>query len=89
VTIRDSPVRLVTSGRQCAIGRLLGEGGEGAVYEATLEGDDARYALKWYHPEQATEARRRALTTLVDIGPPDDRFLWPIEIAHQRRLSSS
>ncbi|MDQ4097797.1 MAG: serine/threonine protein kinase [Actinomycetota bacterium] len=83
MTIRDSPVRLVTSGRECSVGRLLGEGGEGAVYETTLAGDDARYALKWYHPEQATEARRQALTTLVDIGPPDDRFLWPIEIAYQ------
>ena len=62
VTIRDSPVLLVTSGRVCSVGRLLGEGGEGQVYEAGLPGDPARYALKWYYPEQASDARRRALT---------------------------
>ena len=83
MTIRDSPVLLATSGRVCSVGRLLGEGGEGQVYEGRLPGDDTPYALKWYHPEQASEARRRALTTLIDIGPPDDRFLWPLELAYQ------
>jgi DNA-binding helix-hairpin-helix protein with protein kinase domain len=82
VTAGDSSVRLVTSGRECLVGRLLGEGGEGQVFEATLPGDDGAYALKWYHPEQASDARREALTKLIDIGAPADHFLWPIELAY-------
>jgi eukaryotic-like serine/threonine-protein kinase len=83
VTEGDSWVRLVTSGRECRVGALLGEGGEGKVFHATLPGDGGEYALKWYHPEQATDARRYALSRLIDIGPPDDRFLWPMELADQ------
>ena len=81
--IRDSPVYLSNSGRECVVGRLLGEGGEGQVYEATLSGDPSSYALKWYHLEQATDARREALGRLIDIGAPDDRFLWPLELAQR------
>ena len=81
--IRDSPVYLANSGRECVVGRMLGEGGEGQVYETTLAGDPSSYALKWYHPEQATDARRQALGRLIDIGPPDDRFLWPLELAYR------
>lgn len=83
MTVRDSPVHLANSGRACVVGRMLGEGGEGQVYEATLPGDRSSYALKWYHPEQATDARRVALGRLIDIGAPDDRFLWPLELAHR------
>lgn len=81
--IRDAPVRLLSSGRECTVLRLLGEGGEGQVFEATLPGDGSTYALKWYYLEQSSDARRAALTTLIDIGPPDERFLWPIDLAYQ------
>jgi DNA-binding helix-hairpin-helix protein with protein kinase domain len=83
VALADRPVRLMASHRECRVGRLLGEGGEGQVFEVTLADGETTYALKWYYPEQATSARRAALTTLIDIGPPDDRFLWPIDLAYQ------
>src|SRR4029079_8005314 len=38
-------------------------------------------ALKWYFQASATTEQRKALETLIKMGPPSDRFLWPIEIA--------
>lgn len=60
------------------VGRLLGEGSEGEVYE--LESKDATLAIKWYFPERAQPAKQRALDRLVQIPAPTDRFLWPIEV---------
>lgn len=74
-------VRLVNSGIECEVEHLLGEGGQGAVYQVTLRPDGGQFALKWYHRETATQAQWDALETLVDIGSPDPRFLWPIELA--------
>jgi DNA-binding helix-hairpin-helix protein with protein kinase domain len=56
------------------VGRLLGSGGQGAVYQALAGGDT--YALKWYHkvgsPEQLT-----ALNHLLKTTAPSRSFLWP------------
>lgn len=77
-------VRLATSGIPCRVNALIGSGGEGEVYEVVL--DDGRsspqpYALKWYHAHNATADRRARLSTLVHLGSPDRRFLWPIDLA--------
>jgi DNA-binding helix-hairpin-helix protein with protein kinase domain len=74
-------VRLVTSGIDCEVEHLLGEGGQGSVYEVALRPGGGHFALKWYHREAATHSQWAALETLVDIGAPDPRFLWPIELA--------
>jgi DNA-binding helix-hairpin-helix protein with protein kinase domain len=66
---------------ECRIAEQLGEGGEGRVYRVAVEGLRDHYALKWYHPEVASPERRTALAMLVDVGPPDHRFLWPIDLA--------
>jgi serine/threonine protein kinase len=77
-------VRLATSGFPCRVSSFIGAGGGGEVYEVALEdGRDSqqRYALKWYHAHNATTDRRARLSTLVSIGSPDRRFLWPIDLA--------
>ena len=38
-------------------------------------------ALKWYLPGAATAEQRTAIEALVRSGPPDHRFLWPLELA--------
>ena len=58
--------------------RSIGGGGQGEVYEA--ERDGVPMALKWYFQNIATPQQRTILESLVAMGPPDHRFLWPIEI---------
>jgi DNA-binding helix-hairpin-helix protein with protein kinase domain len=71
-----------TSGR---IGRFLGAGGQGEVYEAELNGKPV--ALKWYYPNWATDEQQKALGTLVRMGAPSNKFLWPTELASATNAS--
>ena len=71
------------------VGRWLGEGFQGAVFEAQC--GNKKYALKWFHPpdtpqpHRAYEEQREALigggheSGLIEHGPPDGRFLWPLD----------
>lgn len=72
------------SGRAGVVRDLLGAGGQGAVYAVECEG--ARLALKWYHPHvvQADTGLRERLTRAVLRGPPDNSFLWPIDLVEIR-----
>jgi serine/threonine protein kinase len=63
----------------CEVEKFLGGGGQGEVYRAVLGGKPV--ALKWYFPASATPEQRKALQTLVRMGPPSDKFLWPLELA--------
>lgn len=63
------------TGALCLIGDLLGAGGQGEVYKATVDG--VSHALKWYYPHTATADQLQTLGKLIDAGPPDTRFLWP------------
>jgi DNA-binding helix-hairpin-helix protein with protein kinase domain len=72
-------VRTTPSGVECRVDAFLGGGNQGEVYRATLGGQVV--ALKWYFPAVATPEQRAALEGLVQTGPPDRRFLWPLEIA--------
>lgn len=72
-------VQMQTSGMPCTVEKFLGGGGQGEVYKADLGGK--ALALKWYFPHQATEAQYVALKTLVEMGAPNDKFLWPLELA--------
>lgn len=63
------------------VGRLLGEGGQGAVHELEcVEEADRVLALKWYQPAAATARQRAAIETLVAHGSPGPVFLWPMEL---------
>ena len=72
-------VWLEIAGERCEIKDLLGYGGQGQVYRVGLNGEE--YALKWYYPHLATAEQRAAIERLVQSGPPNDRFLWPLDVA--------
>src|SRR6185503_20024152 len=72
-------VRTSASHGNCVVEKYLGGGGQGEVYQAQLEGKPV--ALKWYYPASATTDQQKALETLVRMGAPSDRFLWPTELA--------
>lgn len=74
----DQIVYTDTSFKPCIVKRLLGSGGQGEVYCALRQG--VPVALKWYFPHQATIEQRRAIQTLIRLGPPNNRFLWPMEM---------
>jgi serine/threonine protein kinase len=67
-----------SSGGSFEIEQFLGGGGQGEVYLAKLGGKTV--ALKWYFPDSATHEQRAALETLIKKGPPNEKFLWPMEL---------
>jgi eukaryotic-like serine/threonine-protein kinase len=75
-----SVARLLSSGAACRVGELLGEGGQGAVHVATVDGSGERFALKWYFPGFATEQQWTALRALISRGTPSPAFLWPLDL---------
>jgi DNA-binding helix-hairpin-helix protein with protein kinase domain len=72
-------VRAELSGSPCEVECFLGGGGQGEVYRVSLAGTPL--AVKWYFPHTASRAQRAALEALVQSGPPNDKFLWPLELA--------
>ena len=72
-------IRTATTRGDCVVENFLGSGGQGEVYRALLAGKPV--ALKWYYPASATPEQQKALETLVRMGAPSDRFLWPSELA--------
>lgn len=68
-----------SSGMTCKVEEFLAAGGQGEVYRASVEGKPV--ALKWYYAQSATSAQRLALMALVKKGAPNDRFLWPLDLA--------
>ena len=71
-------VRTELSGMKCEVEKFLGGGGQGEVYRALL--GTKPIALKWYFPNSATIEQRKALETLVKMGTPSNKFLWPMEL---------
>ncbi|MBD0371119.1 MAG: serine/threonine protein kinase [Pyrinomonadaceae bacterium] len=71
-------VRTESSGMVCEVEGFLGGGGQGEVYRAKAGGQNL--ALKWYFPASATSEQRSALETLIRMGSPSQRFLWPLEL---------
>ena len=63
----------------CEVGELLGDGAQGEVYRVNASGQ--ALALKWYYPQAATADQRSVLERLVRKGPPNARFLWPLDLA--------
>lgn len=77
-------VRTEPSGMTCTAEKLLGAGGQGEVYKATLGGESV--ALKWFFPQMATPEQRAAIELLVRKGAPSENFLWPIELAIENNV---
>lgn len=73
---------------ECLVDRFLGGGAQGEVYRASLGG--APVALKWYFPHYLTgdPGLAERLKTTIQTGPPNDRFLWPLELASHKKDST-
>lgn len=69
---------MVRAGSPVVIGRKLGEGAQGIVHEATLDG--RAVALKWLRDGPAEAAQRRSIDRLVSRGRPHRAFVWPIDL---------
>jgi serine/threonine protein kinase len=83
--LRDGQaVKTESSGLNCRVEQFLGGGGQGEVYRAKLGGQDV--ALKWYYHQQATREQYESLSRLVGKGPPNDKFLWPLELARDPQI---
>src|ERR1700730_13757191 len=76
-----SAVQTSSSNAECYVDGLIGAGGQGEVYRATIHGSPV--ALKWYYPHTASPEQKDALLHLVDSGAPDSRFLWPIDLVER------
>ncbi len=73
--------QLRNAGTTGIVGQKLGEGGQGAVYLCDVGG--RQLALKWYHPNviQIDGTLGERIDRLISKGPPDKRFLFPIDRA--------
>lgn len=73
---RNTTIRL-TNGQTATVLQVLGQGGQGMVYEVKVNGK--KMALKWYtHPSLTTNnAFYHNLETNIRIGKPSEAFLWP------------
>jgi eukaryotic-like serine/threonine-protein kinase len=71
-------VKTATSQVLITVEHYLGGGGQGEVYQVSLGGK--AMALKWYSPTAATAEQRQTIETLLRMGAPNERFLWPSEL---------
>ncbi len=63
-----------------SVGSVLGEGGQGRVWDLRDRTETPVSALKWYHSRQATSERRRHVRWLIASGSPSPSFAWPQRI---------
>src|SRR5262249_150500 len=66
------------------VGRLLGQGAVGIVYEARI--GEKCYALKWLI-SRGNAGVEQKLIAMIRQGEPDSRFLWPIAMAYSTRCA--
>lgn len=78
IDLRGRTVRMSRAGAPVVVGRKLGEGAQGIVHEASIEGKPV--ALKWLRPGPAEAERRRSIDRLVSRGRPHRAFIWPIDV---------
>jgi eukaryotic-like serine/threonine-protein kinase len=79
-------LRMERGGRWLIVEDRIGEGGQGVVHRARLNG--APFAVKWYRPGPASAGARKAIGALVERGgPPHPAFVWPIDLVTSDQLS--
>jgi DNA-binding helix-hairpin-helix protein with protein kinase domain len=73
-------LRLAASRQELHIGRLLGAGTQGLVYEVAMRDAGRIMALKWYRPDSASTSQFGRINRLLALGAPGRAFLWPIDL---------
>lgn len=78
--------KIVTSvsGNGYKVLKLLGEGGQGFVYEVDCNGQ--KYALKWYKGKTARAEQKAIIENLLQQTKPAEEFLWPIDLIEEREV---
>ena len=71
-------VKAEISKEDVKIGKFLGGGGQGEVYEGTHKGE--KIAVKWYFESSATSFQKDILNNLILKGAPNNNFLWPTDL---------
>ena len=54
--LKEKQILPIDSKENCVVEKFLGSGGQGEVYEVSIQGK--KYALKWYFPKQATSEQK-------------------------------
>ena len=72
-------LRMERAGALLAVEKRIGEGGQGVVHVARLNG--APFAVKWFRPGLGSDEMRTSITALIQRGrPPHPAFVWPIDL---------
>jgi len=78
-------LRMERAGAVLTVEKRIGEGGQGVVHVARLNG--APFAVKWFRPGPGNEEMRKSITSLIQRGrPPHSAFVWPIDLVGSDRL---
>ena len=82
--LKDGEKVYTEDGKSCSIGHFIGGGGQGEVYQATLDGKPV--AVKWYFQEYLSgdDTLRSRLVRAIEKGAPSPRFLWPMALVKKR-----
>lgn len=76
--LKTGTVLISENGSRYTVGKWLGAGSQGEVYE--VAGESGAYALKWYFLPSATAEQKKTLRNLLTKGSPDPSFLWPLDL---------
>ena len=76
-------LRMERGGAVLVVENRLGEGSQGVVHQARLDG--APFAVKWFRED--SEEMRKSITELIRRGrPPHRAFVWPIDLVGSDQL---
>ncbi len=77
---KNTQIKL-SDGRKAIVRKLLGSGGQGAVYLVDLDGQP--HALKWYS-KKPTNQFLTNLNKNIAEGSPSPIYLWPVTMAKEK-----
>ena len=81
-------LRMERAGAPLATEKRIGEGGQGVVHVARLNGTP--FAVKWFRPGLGSDGMRTSITALIQRGrPPHPAFVWPIDLVSSDHLPGS
>ncbi len=78
---------IASTGEGCQINKFLGGGTQGEVYKVTINKEE--FAMKWFLPNylKDDDKLRNRLEKIVKEGPPNDKFVWPLDIIEFEGIS--
>ena len=77
-------LRMERAGALLTAEKRIGEGSQGVVHVARLNGTP--FAVKWLRPGPGSDEMRASITALIQRGrPPHPAFIWPIDLVSSGR----